>query len=256
MLKDLTAENSKIGVIVTGASSGIGAEIAREFSRHGFFVLLLGRSEVKLKAVQTSCPGPTAILAFDLKDIEMYTNKLSEIINSIPRIEVLINNAGIYHQQSFLETTDEMWHDQFVVNVLGPVRLTRFLWPYFLKNKKGSILNISSTLGLKPVPSTSAYSATKAALNNFTQALAQEGASHNIRVNAICPGIVDTPIHSFHAMSAAEKEKFTNGLVNIQLLSKLGQPADIAKAAYFLASDQSAWTTGAILSVDGGINLK
>ena len=248
--------NKNATVIVTGASSGIGAEISREFSKQGYFVLLFGRSEKKLKSVQKTCPGKTEILNFDLKNLNSVQTTVLKILELTPPLEILINNAGIYHQQDFVLTPDETWTEQFEVNLMGPVRLTRMLWPFFVKNKKGSILNISSTLGLKPTPQTAAYSALKSAMNNWTLTLAQEGGIHNIRANAICPGIIDTPIHSFHGLPENEKNKVINDLSALQLLSPIGRPKDIAKAAYFLASDESAWTTGSILTVDGGINLK
>ena len=236
--------------------SGIGAAIARKFSENGYFVFLLGRSADKLAAVQKTCVGPTQMMAFDLKNLEATENLLVKNLQACPPLEILINNAGIYHRQSFDQTLESTWCEQFEINLLAPVRLTRILWPTFVKNKKGSILNISSTLGLKPAPETSAYSAMKAALNNWTFSLAQEGGAYNIRANAICPGIVDTPIHSFHHLDPAEKSRAVLGLSSLQLLSPIGLPAQIAEAAYFLASDLSSWTTGSLLSVDGGINIK
>ena len=246
----------KASVIVTGASSGIGAEIAREFSKNNYYVFLLGRSEQKLKEVQKTCSGPTETLAFDLRDIGSFEKTIIKALENKPPLEVLVNNAGIYHHQEFLQTSDATWEDQFAVNLMGPIRLTRLLWPIFVKNKKGNILNISSTLGLKPAPQTAAYSALKAALNNWTLTLAQEGGALNIRANAICPGIVDTPIHSFHALQEVAKNQILQNLSALQLLPSIGKPIHIAKAAYFLASDDSVWTTGSILSVDGGINIK
>ena len=243
-------------VIVTGASSGIGAEIAREFSKHGYFVVLLGRSLEKLLAVQKTLSGKSSFLAFDLKDLNDHADKLLKTFENIPPVEILINNAGVYSQSSFSKTTPETWIEQFTINLLGPVQLTQLLWPIFTKNKKGSILNISSSLGIKPAPNTSAYSAIKAAMNNWTITLAQEGAAYNIRANVICPGIVDTPIHGFHAMDTAEKTKVTTQLAKLQMLNFIGEPSDIAKASYFLASDESKWTTASVLSVDGGIGLK
>ena len=243
-------------VIVTGASSGIGAEIAREFSKHGYFIILLGRSLERLQAVQKSLTGKSALLAFDLKDLAAHLPQLLNVVENSPPLEILINNAGVYTQSSFTKTTFDTWLEQFTVNLMGPVLLTQAIWPIFVKNKKGSVLNISSSLGIKPAPNTSAYSAMKAAMNNWTITLAQEGAAHNIRANVICPGIIDTPIHGFHSMEPAEKNRVTTQLTKLQMLTTIGEPTDIAKAAYFLASDQSKWTTASTLSIDGGIGLK
>src|SRR3989344_139505 len=246
----------KSSVIVTGASSGIGAEIAREFSKNGHFVFLFGRDQKKLQLVQKTCLNETEIFAFDLKDLKDFKTTILNLLENRPPLEILVNNAGIYKQSRFEMTSTEIWNEQFQVNLLAPVELTQLIWPLFIKNKKGSVVNISSTLGIKPAPGTSAYSAIKAALNNLTITLAQEGGAHNIRVNAVCPGIVDTPIHTFHNLKHDEKSKITTELATLQMLPRIGQPSDIAQATYFLGSDQSAWTTGAILSVDGGIGQK
>ncbi len=243
-------------VVVTGASSGIGAAIAIEFSKHGHHVVLLGRSLEKLISVQAKCKSQTTLLAFDLKNLQEHAAELLKALDNKPSLEILINNAGVYHQESFAKTTDDVWEEQFYINLLGPVQLTRLLWPILTKNKKGSILNISSTLGIKPVANTSAYSAMKAALNNWTITLAQEGGAYNIRANSICPGIVDTPIHAFHTMAPEEKLRVKTQMSKLQMISNIGTPEDIARSAYFIASDQSAFTTASILTIDGGIGLK
>lgn len=243
-------------VLVTGASSGIGAAIAKIFSEKNYHVVLLGRSDEKLKKVQSECKNKTSILAFDLLNVENALPQIDQTLSAIPRLEILINNAGIYEPCPFEKTTHESWMQQFEVNFFSAVKLTRHLWPYFKKNKKGSILNISSSLGTKPTKGTSAYSASKAAMNNWTMNLAQEGEGYNIRANAICPGIIDTPIHSFHSLNETEKAKQANAIYEMQLLKTLGTPEDIARATYFVASDNSKWTTGALLTIDGGISLK
>lgn len=244
-------------VLITGASSGIGAEIAKKFAREGYDLLLLGRNEDRLKKVQSECVNAkTEILAFDLIEVNKFSSAIKKKLSTLSPITVLINNAGIYKPGSFLETQESEWISQFQVNLLSAVQLTQLVWPEFKKNKKGSVLNISSTLGIKPTAGTGAYSATKAAMINWTLSLAQEGGADNIRVNCICPGIVDTPIHDFHSMNSESKNKVTSQMSSYQLLSFIGQPSDVAESAYFIASDLSRWTTGSVLSVDGGIGIK
>lgn len=244
-------------VIVTGASSGIGAEIARRFSKENYNLLLLGRNEGKLRKVQQDCqPAVSQILAFDLSQLSHHKQEIQDKLSGLPSPSILINNAGIFSTGSLLETSDNVWQEQFQTNLFSAVQLTKIVWPFFLKNKSGSILNISSSLGVRPTAFTGAYSASKAAMINWTQSLAQEGGPLGIRVNCICPGIVDTPIHSFHSLPADEKGKAVSQMTNLQLLNFLGQTADIAEAAYFLASEHSRWTTGSNLIVDGGIGLK
>lgn len=243
----------KKAAIITGAGSGIGAAAAHEFAKNGYHVILIGRNEDKLKKVASKI-SDSSILTADLSDLSQI-DPLVEKIKNIPniQIEVLINNAGIFHRASIQETTEQIWQDMFQTNVFAAVKLTRLMIPIFQKNKKGSIVNISSTLGLNTAPNTSAYSASKAAMINWTNSLALELGSQNIRANSVCPGIVDTPIHQFENLEKrTEAMKFMNTL---QPLGRVGTPEDIAHSIYFLASDLSSWTTGSVLSVDGGINL-
>lgn len=244
-------------VVISGASSGIGAEIARRFSRENYSLLLLGRDEGKLRKVQQECKTEyVQILAFDLSNISHHKIEILNKLSEMPTPSILINNAGVFYQGSFTETSDQVWNQQFQINLLSAVQLTKIVWPYFLENKKGSVLNISSSLGVRPTSVTGAYSAVKAAMINWTQSLAQEGGANGIRVNCICPGIVDTPIQSFHSLPEEEKAKMVSKLTSFQLLDFIGQTSDIADAAYFLSSDQSRWTTGSNLIIDGGIGLK
>ncbi len=244
--------------IITGASSGIGQATAYKFASCGFDLLLIGRSAEKLKKTFNQCQtlNPKIkihMLSLDFKKFDVATITQA-LVNFKLQPTVLVNNAGMYSQSDFINTTD--WYEMFEVNLFSAVKITQTLWPIFEKNKKGSIINVSSTLGLTPTAKTSSYSASKAAMINWTISLAQEGGAHNIRANCICPGIVDTPIHSFHNKPNAEKNKITENLVGLQLLNVLGQSEDIAESIYFLASDLSKWTTGATINVDGGIHVK
>jgi NAD(P)-dependent dehydrogenase (short-subunit alcohol dehydrogenase family) len=247
----------KKAALITGASSGIGKATALEFAQQGYFVYLMGRNKAHLEEVALQCRHGAMILSCDLKDPAQVEKRVHEILeNPSYQLEVLVNNAGIYKPNTTEDGTDELWREQFEVNVMGSVRLTRLLVPYFKKYKKGSIVNVSSTLGLSPTAGTGAYSATKAAMNNWTQSLALELGSFGIRANAVCPGLVDTPIHAFHSQTGAEKQASLDKMSSLQPLGRIGTPEEIAKSIFFLGSDLSSWTTGALLSVDGGINLK
>lgn len=250
--------NRKETAIVTGASSGIGAAIAVKLSSEGYDLLLLGRNLENLKKTQSLCKGSGKIelLNFDLKDISQNKDQILNSIQKLSKVALLVNNAGIYKPNNFAETDISVWLEQFQVNLFSAVQLTQIIWPLFVKNKKGSIINISSTLGVKPTSNTGAYATTKAAMNNWTISLAQEGGANNIRANSICPGIVDTPIHSFHSQPKETSDIIKSKMVQFQLLDFIGQPSDVAEAVYFLGSDLSRWTTGAILNIDGGINIK
>lgn len=246
----------KKAALITGASSGIGAATAIEYSRNGYFVYLMARNKERLQEVASKCRSGASIVSCDVTDVTALNKRLDEMLTAkIHRIEVVVNNAGIYKPHSTEEGTDEIWRKQFEVNLMGPVRIVRAFFPYFKQQGGGSIVNISSTLGLKPQGPNSSYSASKAAMVNWTQSLAAEGGAFNIRANCVCPGIVDTPIHDFHHFDEDKKTATLEKMKSLQPLGRIGTPDDIAKAAYFLGSDLSSWTTGAILSVDGGINL-
>jgi NAD(P)-dependent dehydrogenase (short-subunit alcohol dehydrogenase family) len=235
----------KKAVVITGAGTGIGAATALEYSKNGYFVFLLGRRLEKLKDVASRCPEAETIVC-DVSDASQVKNAAMRILGFSGAVQSLVNNAGIFERHSFEDAGEELWRRQFETNFFGAVNLTREIFPYFKSKKNGYIVNVSSTLGLKPTSDTGAYSASKAAMISWTQSLALEGGPHKIRVNCICPGLVDTPIHR---PGSLEK------LQNIQPLGRVGTPEDIARAIYFLGSDSSSWTTGAVLSVDGGINL-
>jgi NAD(P)-dependent dehydrogenase (short-subunit alcohol dehydrogenase family) len=231
--------------IITGAGSGIGRATALQFARNNYHVFLLGRDARKLRITQLEC-GDATSLACDLTQSSEVDTVVKQILSTNKSIECLVNCAGTFTYNTFENTNDEDWIHQFQIHVLGTARITKLLWPSFVKNKRGSIINVSSTLGVRPTAGTSAYSAMKAAQVNLTQTLALEGAPHGIRVNCVAPGIVDTPIHPPGSVLKMQ---------NAQPLGRVGKPEEIAQSIFFLATENSAWTTGAILHVDGGINL-
>lgn len=246
----------KKAALITGAGSGIGKATALELSRKGYFVYLMGRDKEKLEATALGCRSGAALLSCDLKvPAEVEKRVLEATENPLHKIEILVNNAGVFATHSSEEGSDELWREQFEVNLLGSVRLVRLLLPTFKKNGAGSIVNVASTLALKPSANTAAYSATKAAMVAWTASLAQELGPFGIRVNCVCPGIVDTPIHGFHHQPAEQKAQTLQQMAKLQPLGRVGSVDELAKSICFLAGEDSAWTTGAVLAVDGGINL-
>ncbi len=248
-----------MSVLITGASSGIGAATAKVFAREGHDLLLLGRNLERLENTALACRKIDAnirikILAQDLNQLDF--SQIEEKLKTISPLTILVNNAGIYQQASIQDTTATLWEDLFQTNLLATVELTQFCWKIFTANKAGSIVNVSSTLGIKPIAGTSAYSALKAALVNWTLSLSIEGGPLNIRANCVAPGIIDTPIHPFHKLDETAKKEVETNVSHIQLLKRLGKPEDVAESIFFLASEKSKFTTGSILHVDGGINIK
>ncbi|WP_413574493.1 SDR family NAD(P)-dependent oxidoreductase [Bdellovibrio sp. HCB290] len=246
----------KKAVVITGASSGIGAATAIQFGKNGYFVYLMGRNKDRLAEVAVQCRSGASLMSCDLTDLPALNKRIGEIIaTNIHRVEVLVNNAGIFDVHSTEQGTDELWQKEFDVNLMSAVRLTRAFFPYFKQHGGGSIVNVSSSLGLKPTAETSAYSAMKAAMINYTQSNALEGGKFNIRANCVAPGIVDTPIHSFHALEESKREAALAQMNPMQPLGRIGTAEEIAKAIYFLGSPESSWTTGSILTIDGGITI-
>ncbi len=241
-------------VLITGAGSGIGRACAHVFSKNDDRVFLVGRDETKLLTVQKELQGQSIVVAADISK-ESGIEALQEILTtSGANIEVLVNNAGVYKMAGFLEETVEDWHWHFHTNLFAAVRLTQVLWPHLQKNR-GAVINVSSTLGLRSIANTGAYSASKAAMNSWTQTLALEAGAHGVRVNAICPGPVDTPIHSYHNSTDPEMMALRKRLDKLSPLGRLGEPEDIASAVFYAASPQAQWMTGSLIPVDGGVVL-
>jgi NAD(P)-dependent dehydrogenase (short-subunit alcohol dehydrogenase family) len=239
-------------VVVTGAGSGIGYEISRELLKLGFTPLLIGRDLKKLEKASKELED-SPFFSCDLTQKDS-SKKLTEFYKSLEAGELfgLVNNAGAIKYSSFEDSSSEHWLYHFNINLMSAINCSKaFLEP--LKETKGAIVNISSTLGIKPIENTSSYSASKAAMNNLTQSMALELAKYDIKVNAICPGIVNTPIHS---ESQSKSEDWHAMLKDAQPLGRVGEPKDIAGLVCFLLSKQASWITGSLIPVDGGILLK
>ncbi len=240
-------------VLISGASSGIGQELAQHFHQAGWFVFMVARRKERLQALKDKLPH-SDFQVCDLTQTEDI-QKLSQSIEKLRYpIAALINNAGVYQPKSLEEDDDEVWDQHYQCNLMSAVRLTRQFWP-LLKANKGVILNISSTLAIRPILNTAAYSALKAAMNNWTLSLAIEGAPHGLRANAICPGIIETPIHNFFESTDPKDLETYKSLQKLQPLGRTGKPQDIAPMALELCSPHSAWITGNIVQIDGGILL-
>jgi NAD(P)-dependent dehydrogenase (short-subunit alcohol dehydrogenase family) len=261
----------KKACLITGASKGIGAAIAQKFSSQGFFVCLTGRDQKSLAKVQSSLALPNESCTFIVDFLD--ESQVSSFALSFPSflkerglcLISLVNNAGIFCRKPLINENwqqkdwAETWRNQMQVNFFSAVLLTEILIPELKKNaqkfpEQVSIVNVSSTLGFRVMKGVAAYGATKAAMNHWTQSLALE-LGPEIRANAICPGLVDTPIHSFHFLEGDEKEKALRSMSGLQPLGRIGKPSEVAEAVWNLASPLSSWTTGALIPVDGGINL-
>lgn len=240
-------------VLITGASSGIGKETAFHFHQKNHFVIGLGRNQTELEKMQRELKNFVFFIV-DFQDSMAIENCGKQVISFLKTkslsLDALVNNAGIYMQTAISQSDYANWKIQFQINLFASIQITELLIPSM--SPSSSITNVSSTLSAKPGAFNGGYSASKAAMNAWTQSLAQRLAP-NIRVNAVSPGIVETPIHRLD--SYPDKAKAVLEFSQLQPMKRIGQPSDIAKSIYFLSSEESAWTTGSILPVDGGINL-
>ncbi len=260
-VSDLEIDKTPVALI-TGAGSGIGAAIAARFAKEGWDLVLVGRKQealdVTAKTVVSLTGRPNSFvttIALDVSKghaIEILIRWMNRSESTSSRIQSVIHNAGIYERASSIDSTDESWHRIFETNLFAVVRITQALYPT-LKVNRGSLIAVSSTLGMRPVKDTGAYSASKAALNNWIQTFALESAKDGVRANAVCPGIVDTPIHDFHL--AENKDEILKSLAQLQPLGRIGKPQDVSNMVWNLAAPGAEWITGALIPVDGGISL-
>ncbi len=234
-------------VILTGASGGIGKEIARRFLEDGDTVVAVCHRHADTLIPLSERFGKRLIVrSADLADREDLRALIGCCIKELPQVDLLINNAGIALQQLFVDMTDEEWDRIWQINVTAPVFLSRAVLPGMLSRGSGQIINISSVWGERGASCEVAYSAAKAALLGFTKALAKEVGLMGVRVNAVSPGVIDTEmISGFSPETRAELAAQT-------ALGRLGTGADIAGAVWLLTRPEAGYITGTVLSADGG----
>lgn len=234
--------------MVTGGSSGIGLSIAQSIARRGGEVCLAARGREALDGAVAAIGGRAWSFPCDVGDETQVAALAAAVAERWPSLEGLVNNAGIATMGRLEETGPEAWDECFAVNVRGPFLLTRALLDLMRAADTAAIVNISSNLAERAIPGMAAYNAAKAALNQLTRSAALELAP-KIRVNAIMPAVIDTPIHAGRGMSAAQ----VKGMGRIHPMRRIGRPEDVAAMATFLLSDAASWMTGAVIPVDGGI---
>lgn len=241
--------------IITGGGSGIGEAIAKLFVKEGAKVAITGRRKEVLEKVvkEISNAGGHALAAPGSVTEETDVQQaISSTLQTFGRIDILVNNAGsLFYAGPLHETTDKIWDETMDIFLKGVFRFTRAVIPQMLKQGGGSIVNISTVVGLKASPgfSAHAYSAAKAGVNMLTKTTAIQYAKEKIRCNGICPGGVDTP----GVAGTTSDPTLRAGFDAMHPIGRMGKPDEVAQAAVYFASDESAWTTGSILSVDGGM---
>ncbi len=237
-------------IIVTGGSQGIGAEIVRKLAEHKCRIVIWDVQEDKANelANELAQKGITCLASkVDITDEEIIKSSYEKIIEKFNTIYGLVNNAGIARDNLILRMTPEQWNQVIQTNLTSVFYCSKYAVRHMLKEKEGSIVNISSVVGLMGNIGQVNYAASKAGVIGFTKALAKEVAAHNIRVNAIAPGFIQTPMTD--KLPQQIKEKF---LQNIPM-GRFGSCEEVANVVIFLLSKASSYITGTVINVNGGL---
>jgi NAD(P)-dependent dehydrogenase (short-subunit alcohol dehydrogenase family) len=241
-------------ILITGGSRGIGFTTAKLFVDEGATVIITSKNQEQIDKAKEELGDIVGIKADITKENDV-KNLIATIIEKFGRIDILVNNAGVLPRFKMLhEISEEEWDDIIDVNLTGHFRITKNVIPHMQKNGEGAIINMSSDAGLKAFENfhADAYSAAKASMIHLTKCWALEYAKDKIRVNCICSAVVDTDMTKSLWLSPTNIES----TIKEHPLGRIGKPIDIAKASLYFASNDSSWTTGAILVVDGGVSIK
>ena len=238
--------------IVTGGGSGIGLAIAGKFVENNITTIIVGRDKQKLKKAKEKLGELCVPMDCDLNDLNAIPKLVNEIIRQYGRIDILVNNAGINLKKEFTEVSDEEFQKILLTNVSAVFTLSREVVKCMLEKKTGSIINISSMASQYGIPKVIAYTASKSAIEGMTRAMAVELSPKGIRVNCIAPGFISTDMSAKALNTDTERKQ---KVMSRTPMGHLGDPADIANAALYLANGEASYVTGIILPVDGGNSI-
>ena len=238
-------------VLVTGGSRGIGKEIALKFAKQGYDVIINYVSDKtdteELKKELEANGGKALIVKADVTNPEQIENLVKKAIETFEKIDVLVNNAGITKDNLLMRMSEEEFDKVIEVNLKGTYLMTKAVTKYMMKKRQGSIINLSSVVGVTGNAGQCNYAASKAGIIGFTKSVAKELASRNIRANARAPGFIGTDMTD--VLSDEIKETIQNQIP----LKRMGNAKEVAELAYFLGSEQSSYITGQVIHVDGGM---
>ena len=239
--------------LITGASRGIGKEIALVFAKHGANVAFTDiKEDENAKKIEKQLNELGVKAKFYVSDASSFTaseETAKQVAEEFGSIDILVNNAGITRDNLLLRMSEDDFDLVLKVNLKSVFNLTKAVQPFMLKQRKGSIINMSSVVGLNGNAGQANYAASKAGMIGFTKSVAKELGSRNIRCNAIAPGFIETEMT--HVLS----EEVRNAWAQTIPLRRAGSPTDVAETAVYLASDLSAYVTGQVISCDGGMHM-
>lgn len=237
--------------IVTGAADGLGRSMAMELAGEGATIGVADVDAEKAEQVAAEISGgggEAKPVTVDVSRLDNTQTMANSILDAFGQIDILINNAGVRATSPFLEHSEESWRHTLDVDLTGPFLCMQACIPHMISNGGGKVLNIASIAGVMGLKNRVAYCAAKSGIIGLTKAAAFELSDQNICVNAIAPGVIETPLTA----SYFENEAFADLITKETPLGRWGQPIDIAKAAVFLASNESDFISGVVLPVDGG----
>lgn len=236
--------------IVTGATSGMGLDTAKLFLKEGAKVVLTGRTQEKLNAIEKDLTGDYLLVPAEASSTADSKKLIEKTVNHFGKIDILFLNAGIFRVEGTGALTEEIFDEVYNVNVKGPLFTVNEAATSL--NKGGSIIFNTSITNVKGFPGMAAYASSKAALRSISKTLAAEFGPNGIRVNSLSPGPIDTPIYGKHNVDQQQINDMASSFPSMVPLGRFGEGREVAAAALFLASDDASFITGAEIPVDGG----